>query len=322
MDLYAALEAIVRQIPRGRFAFASDVAEALGDRAVAVALPYCLRKILPMCKGAGRVVRADGSSIIEGNLSQPWREGLAVAESRMVNAEDRVFRGFRTRHPLCELRQSQIRMSRCVAFKDEVRKPEIVAGVDVSYVGDHAYAAAVAMRMKTLAIISSATVEMDVDFPYVPGYLAYREYPPMIKALRALRARPQLVLVDGHGVLHPARFGVACHIGLRMSVPTIGVGKSHLVGEFDSMELEDGRAAPVSLGGRVLGYALRTSRSVKPIFVSPGNMIGPRTAARIAKGLCLSRIPEPIRLADSIAREKKKEKSRLKEVLSCDRVKS
>ena len=311
MDFYAALEDIVNQIPKGRVSFASDVAEALGDKAAAVSLPSSLRRIHPRCKAAGRVIRADGTRMVDSIKREPRRDGLAVSDSRTVNSEDQLFRRFVSRYPLRRLRQSQIRMSRSVILKDTLRDPDIVAGVDVSYDGDRAFAAAVAMSAKSLKILSTATIKLEVDFPYVPGYLAFREFPPMIKALRTLEIKPQLVFVDGHGVLHPARYGVACEVGLRAGIPAIGVGKSHLVGEFDSKKLDDGGAAAVKIGGRILGYALRTSNSSKPIFVSPGNMISVKTAARITKRFCLNRIPEPIRLADSIAMEKRKEKSRL-----------
>jgi deoxyribonuclease V len=309
VDFYSALEGLVAQIPDGKIAFLGDVAHALGDKAAAVALPRALKEIRDRCDRSKRVLKADGSPVLPDALAALMREGLTVSGPRIEGAERFAFRNFRTTRPLGRLRALQRRCARRVILRDGVRKPRTVAGVDVSYHENHAVAAAVLMDAETLDMIAEAIVEVEVTFPYIPGYLAFRELPPLLVALRSLPAKPSLLFVDGHGILHPAKCGIAAQLGITAKVPTIGIGKSYLVGDFDSKNLRRGAAVPVRIGGRIMGYAFRSSESRHPIFVSPGNLITVKTALRLTRAVCLSRVPEPIRLAHVMATEKRKRKN-------------
>ncbi len=322
MDFYSALRDIVLQIPAGKVAFLADIGEALGDRAATVSLPLALRKIQQRCPEVARVVKADGTPALSGSLAVLQEEGAATRESRVVDPQSRSFNGFRTSKPLRELRESQFSCARRVVLRDGVRKPEIVAGFDLSYQDDQSVAVAVLMEMGTFRTLAEAVVEIDVDFPYIPGYLAFRELPPILAALRALPAKPSLLFVDGHGILHPARCGIASQVGVRTKIPTIGVAKSLLVGHVDSEDLREGEADPVRLDGRIMGYAYRSSASKRPIFISPGNLITPKTALRLTRMVCRTRVPEPIRQAHVTAIEKIKKKRGSKRISFCDTVKS
>jgi len=300
----------------------ADIAEALGDKAATVSLPSALRKLQERCPAVARVVKADGTPALSGSLAVLQKEGTTAHETRVVDPQSHSFNGFRTSKPLRALRESQLKCAKRVVLRDGVRRPETVAGFDLSYLGDQSVAVAVLMETRTLRTLAEAVVEVDVDFPYIPGYLAFRELPPILAALRALPVKPSLLFVDGHGILHPARCGIASQVGVRTKIPTIGVAKSHLVGDMDSEHLREGEATPVMLDGRIMGYAYRSSGSRRPIFISPGNLITPKTALRLTRMVCRTRVPEPIRQAHVNATEKIKKKRGSKRISFCDAVKS
>jgi len=152
----------------------------------------------------------------------------------------------------------------------------------------------------------------EADFPYIPTYLAYRELPFIRAAFERLSEPPTLLLVDGHGQLHPARCGIACMAGVALDVPTIGVAKNPLVGVPDRRP-KLGEAVPIRYGAEILGYALRTSGSSKPLYVSTGHRVALRTAVRIVRDLCRTHHPEPLRLAHAHATRMKEEQRKKRE---------
>lgn len=141
-----------------------------------------------------------------------------------------------------------------------------------------------------------------LTFPYVPGLLSFREAPAALAVLRRLRMRPDAILCDGHGVAHPRRFGLACHLGVVTGLPSVGCAKSRYVGEHrEPGRLRGARSALVDAGERV-GTVLRTRRGVKPVFVSVGHRFGLREAERLVLRCAVRyRLPEPTRLADRLA---------------------
>ncbi|MEM0344504.1 MAG: endonuclease V [Thermofilaceae archaeon] len=181
------------------------------------------------------------------------------------------------------------------ALPSEVR---YVAGVDVTYSGPRAIAAAAVVDARTLGFVTSSVVELEVHVPYIPTLLAFREAGPMIAALRKLDLEPDVLIVDGNGRLHPLGAGIACQVGLAVDKPTIGVAKKLLCGEVGEWS---GREAPVLLAGKVVGVALRTSS--KPIYVSVGHKISLPTAVALVSRLTRkgARLPEPLRLAHETA---------------------
>ncbi|MCZ2342198.1 MAG: endonuclease V [Bacteroidales bacterium] len=161
----------------------------------------------------------------------------------------------------------------------DVRPPlgpyELVAGCDISYNrrSPILYAAVVVVRVPTLEVVEQSVVSMEVKFPYVPGLLSFREAPPIIAAWERLGCDPDVVMLDGQGIAHPRRFGLACHIGLWLDKPAFGCAKTRLVGEYDEPGLEMADTSPLRIGTEQVGVVLRSSRRAKPIFVSPGHKI-------------------------------------------------
>jgi len=192
----------------------------------------------------------------------------------------------------------QQRMAKKVVKHDVIDQQKIkhICGVDVSYRGNRACSCAVVVERKSLAIVDSTCNESRVENPYIPGLLFLREAEPVLAALEKLHDY-DLLMIDGHGLLHPRRFGIACYIGVKVNKPTIGIGKSLLCGNV--VERNDSQI--VLLDGKKLGMVLKTNS--KPIYVSVGHKISLRTAAKIVKEVTKYRIPEPLRLADINSRK-------------------
>lgn len=277
MDFRREVQALLDQIPDGRTARLADLARALGDVRASAAIYRVLRDD-PSLRGAERVVRSGGRPI----------------RGQSPRAPD--FSEFRSQAPLAALREEQARIAAKVSRRNGFREVRTVGGVDVSYDGGRGFASLVILGARDLAVLEEVLVSRDVPFPYIPTYLAYREWPLVAAAVERLGERPDVLLVDGHGQLHPARCGIACHVGVRLGLPTIGVAKNPLVGTV-RYRPKRGKDAPVDVEGRVMGYALRTGASVRPIYVSTGHLVNPRTAVRVVRELCTMRHPEPLRLA-------------------------
>ncbi len=182
-------------------------------------------------------------------------------------------------------------------------EPRTVAGVDVSLCGRGVRAAIVVFRLPGLEPLETALAERPVEFPYVPGLLSFRELPALLDAWAALEIRPDLLLVDGHGLAHPRRCGIASHVGLELDRPSIGCGKSRLIGEHRDPGPRRGASTQLRHDGEVIGRVLRTRDGVRPVFVSIGHRIDLATATRCVLAWATRyRLPEPIRAADACSR--------------------
>ncbi|WP_433711321.1 endonuclease V [Nocardia sp. CA-084685] len=179
-----------------------------------------------------------------------------------------------------------------------------IAGLDSAYddeTGTTA-AAAVVLDSATLDPVDSAVAHGAVGFPYVPGLLSFRELPITLAALEKLRTTPDLLVCDGHGLAHPRRFGLACHVGILTGTPTIGVAKAPW-GDYREPGPERGTGSDITMDGEVVGRALRTRRGVKPVFVSVGHLIDLDTACTQVLALTPRyRQPETTRQADHLCR--------------------
>ena len=194
----------------------------------------------------------------------------------------------------------------------EDRLPEritTVAGVDAAYSDDDsvAFAAVAVVDVSTNSVKEAASAVEPVRFRYVPGLLSFREIPVLIAAFEKLAVRPDLVVCDGHGIAHPRRFGLACHLGVIFDLPTIGCAKTHLVGDAHEPGQTRGNLSNLVHNGERVGALLRTRDRVKPLFVSPGHRISVRTACHWILALCPQyRLPEPIRMADQLVNQMKR----------------
>jgi deoxyribonuclease V len=178
--------------------------------------------------------------------------------------------------------------------------PRLVAGADVAYsrAGQKTYAAVVVVELPFMKVVDASQAIRDVTFPYIPGLLTFREVPSLLVAFRRLRTQPDAVLFDGHGLAHPRRFGLACHAGLLLNVPSAGCAKSRLVGDHAEVGTKRGAVADLYCEGTKVGAVLRTRNGVNPVYVSPGHLIDIESAVRLVLSTTTRyRIPEPIRLA-------------------------
>ncbi|MBY9067041.1 deoxyribonuclease V [Hyphomonas sp. WL0036] len=181
-----------------------------------------------------------------------------------------------------------------------------VAGVDVSYhaATDRLAAAAVVLDAATLQVMDVQIVYGRPGFPYVPGLFSFREMPPVLAALEKLSIVPDLIVCDGHGIAHPRRFGLACHLGVWTGLPTIGCAKTRLTGTYEMPAEARGNWAPLMDKGEEIGAVLRTRDGVAPVFVSGGHRISLETAcAWVLRLAPRYRLPETTRIADRLVGE-------------------
>lgn len=198
----------------------------------------------------------------------------------------------------------QGRMRHLVKTADDL--PEIlhVAGVAVRFDerDEIARAAVVVLTFPDLKRVDQAVARRRLEFPYIPGLLSFRELPAVLDALALLHIVPDLILCNGHGIAHPRRFGIACHLGVLVDRPTIGVAKTHLVGRHIEPGREKGSWAPLQDGDEVIGATLRTRTGVKPVYVSIGHRLTLETAIRLVLACTTHyRLPETLREAHKLA---------------------
>lgn len=179
-----------------------------------------------------------------------------------------------------------------------------VAGVDVGFEdgGETTRAAVAVLGFPDLELRTHAVARRPTTFPYVPGYLSFREIPAVLDAWDSLEERPDLVLCDAHGYAHPRRCGLASHLGILLDVPTIGVAKSRLVGEHEEPGPEKGEWTPLVHDGETIGAVLRSRTDVKPVFVSVGHRVSLETAVELTLRCAPRyRLPETTRRAHRLA---------------------
>lgn len=183
--------------------------------------------------------------------------------------------------------------------------PRWIAGADVSMerFSHFGHAALVVLDAGTLAVAETATAEEELRFLYVPGYLSFRELPPLHACWERLAAKPDLVVFDGQGYAHPRRFGLACHGGVLWDVPTIGCAKTLLVGEHGELGTERGATAPLIHKDEVVGMAVRTRDGTKPVYVSAGHRMDLATAVEWVLRLSRFRLPETTRHAHAVVND-------------------
>ncbi len=191
-----------------------------------------------------------------------------------------------------------------VTTEDQLPEVRYVAGVDMGFEEDYAIsrAAVVVLSFPELQLVEQAIARRPTTFPYIPGFLSFREVPAVMDALEKLSTTPDLILCDGQGIAHPRRFGLACHLGVLIDIPTIGVAKSLLIGEHDELPPEKGSWQPLRYKGETVGVVLRSRTGVKPLYVSSGHRISLPTAIDyVLRCTPKYRLPETTRLADKLA---------------------
>lgn len=186
-------------------------------------------------------------------------------------------------------------------------KIQYVAGVDMGFLedGKTCRAAVAVLSFPDLQVIETSLAYLPTSFPYIPGFLSFREIPAIIDALKALQTIPDIIICDGQGIAHPRRFGIASHLGLLIDIPTIGVAKSWLIGKYAELGENRGNWQPLTDSGEVIGAVLRTRTAVKPVYVSIGHRISLTTAIQYVLDCTPKyRLPETTRVADKLASDR------------------
>lgn len=196
--------------------------------------------------------------------------------------------------------QQQLRSQ--VVAEDRFGTIDTIAGVDAGYEGDQAKAAVVVLAYPSLKPLAYTLAYAPAPFPYIPGFLSFREAPAVLKALDQIEIKPDMLMVDGQGIAHPRRMGIAAHLGVLTDIPAIGCAKSLLCGHHSPVPDERGASTPLIHRGEQIGAVLRSRVGVKPLYISIGHRVSLPTALELVMA-CVTkyRLPETTRAADGLA---------------------
>jgi deoxyribonuclease V len=203
--------------------------------------------------------------------------------------------------------QLQRELATRVIQKDQLEPIKVIGGIDIS-ANDRtglARAAIVALAYPSMEVLERVRHEEALRFPYIPGLLSFREAPSILAGFQKLQHKPDLLMVDGQGIAHPRRLGIASHLGILLDLPSIGCAKSILTGHLKGeLSQEVGAHVPLVVDGEVLGVGLRTKARANPLIISIGHRISLETAVKLVLACCQGyRLPEPTRQAHNTASE-------------------
>lgn len=307
-DLWKATVELMDQIPEGTVSTFGLVAEALGDVRAA---RFVSLVVSSENRGSPwRVVRSDGrvgsgkasSREIQRKSKRLRSEGVEVRGDRVTDLGGRTFSDYTSSKPLDGLRRDQLRLRRRLSIPEQEVPASLIAGMDVAYKGDRAWAALVVIDAASGRVVNTRCVESEAPFPYIPSYLAYREL-PVIEPLADELDPGTILMYDGNGILHPEGFGIASHAGVLLGLPTVGVAKRLICGSIGPMI--DPGIEPVLVNGNVAGYSISSSQR-SPIFASPGHGIGFAQTLDLTLRSRKHRLPEPVRLAHVLATKERR----------------
>lgn len=221
---------------------------------------------------------------------------------------------FRRLHDWDLSESEAIALQRELATQVDVTLPlgpcELIAGADVSYnrYSDTIYAGVILWRVSDGKVVERQSAVTETHFPYVPGLLSFREAPALLAALAKVEAEPDVVMLDGQGIAHPRRMGIASHVGLWLDRPTVGCAKSKLYGRYDEPAPEAGSISPLVAGKQMIGEVVRTKDRVSPVFVSPGHRIDMASSVRaVLTAVRGYRLPETTRQAHNYVNDVRRE---------------
>jgi deoxyribonuclease V len=313
-DLFVILEDLIGQVPRGRVTTPGTLAAALGNPIAARWIGhYLLHHNHHANCVCHRVVRA-------GGVLGPYPEGEAAKLARLTmdGLEPQAglcdlaccgYGDFKTERPLETLALYQNALATRVSLRPRRKVPKLLGGVDVSYISPKEGVAAYALvEVATGELLWTTTIRRKARFPYISTYLTFRELPLLIDLIAEVRTQDRLapiVLVDGTGVLHPRRAGIASHLAVVAGLPTIGVIKKLLCGQVDLRGLQPLESRPVVLDERPIGVAIRPMSGIhRPLFVSPGSGLDLSSAEQIVRSVLDGRkLPLPLYWADALSRK-------------------
>ena len=306
---------LVWQIPPGSVSTFGDLARALGDVVAARAVAaMVVNELDPDEFPTHRVVRIDATLGAHplGEAEKACRlvrEGLHVDGGVVAELDHVRHRDFASDPPLARLRDVQNALGSRLNLGPMGRPPRVLLGVDVAYSRcGPAHAAVVRMDARSMEVLDTVTVEVAVDFPYIPTYLAFREMPAVEAVLEGIDLDDALLLVDGQGTLHPRGFGIACHLGVALGIPSIGVAKRMLCGTLDRATLRRDGHAEVLRDGEQAGWAIAPrGNERRAVYASPGHRVGLADTLEIVMGSMGRRQPLPLELAHAAATAARRE---------------
>src|SRR6266851_1760491 len=205
-----------------------------------------------------------------------------------------------------EAKALQRELAKRVVREDRLDEVRHIGGVDmaINEMSGMARAAVVLLSYPALEIVEQHVYEEPLRMPYIPGLLSFREIPCILGAFDLLKQQPELLMVDGQGIAHPRRLGIASHLGLWLDLPTIGCAKSILTGHHAPLSEAAGAWVPLRDDGETIGAVVRTRVHVKPMIISPGHLISLETSLRYVLACCRGyRLPEPTRQADKLSKD-------------------
>jgi len=309
-DIIGTLRDLVHQIPPGRVTTYRALAEALGDpdsvRFVAAFLSSEEAKDWPVHRvvhSSGAVGRSFGEEA-KKTVEKLAAEGVRIVGDKVEPILRYFFGDFRTDRPLLRLQEEQREIGE-KAVLSPLSDPQTIGALDVAYRGEEAVAALV-LADKKGEPLDYLTAWAPAKFPYIRTYLSYRELPAYLAVLKKAKEEglwPDVVLVDGNGILHPRRAGIATHLGVLLDLPTVGVAKGHLCGDVNTEGMVIGEWRPVLLDGEMVAAALRSGRN-RTLFISPGHRADLESSLALVQSLLgQEELPFPLRFAHEIATE-------------------
>ena len=193
-----------------------------------------------------------------------------------------------------KLKEEQIKLAKKVIIKDDFSDLTTIGGCDQAFYENKIISSVVILEYDTLKFVEKKHAVSDITMPYVPGFLSYRESPVIVEAFSKLKSRPDVLMVDGNGILHHRRIGMASHLGLLLDQATIGVAKNKLMGEV--------REGKVFVDDEARAFEVKTKDFAKPVYISPGHRLCMKTSLEVFKH-CMKghKLPEPLRLAHKFA---------------------
>jgi len=293
IDINRVLEELICSIPKGKVTTFKVLAEALGSK---YAIKFVLQNYRKIEGPWWRVVNERG--IIKDPIQKKIlkEEGIEINGDEIVGLERYLFKDFKIEDkPLEKLRRIQIEITKKLILYDDFDKLESIGGVDLSYKGDSAKVVYVVLD-KNLSIKKKYVFIEKVNFPYIPSFLAFREGEPIIKTFDRIDEEIDILFVNGVGIAHPVRVGLATWVGYQLNIPTIGITKSLLYGKLVNDRIVDEKTK------EVLGYVIR--KFGREVYVSPGYRVSLNTSKQLSEKFWIrGRYPEPIRLADEISKK-------------------
>jgi deoxyribonuclease V len=307
MDLYQYTYDLVRQIPDGYVSTYGAVAKALGDVRASRAVGRMMNQnpdadSMPCYKIVYSTGKIGGFALgLKNKINRLRKDNIQIHNGQIINFENVFFDDFKTSYPLKDCRKEQLALRKKLRVTDQIIDSKIstIAGFDIAYPKNDFQKACIACTVidyNTKEIIEVKTHFQQTSFPYIPTYLTFRELPHIKKVYHKLDTDPSVLMFDGNGILHPYRFGLACHAGIILKKPSVGVAKSLLCGKLAT----DNK---IIHQGKIIGKALYAHKQVrKPVYVSPGHGISLHLAFRIAANVSIHKHPKPVRHAHLLAR--------------------